>query len=64
MRVLDVHKCINGVTQEKNIARNYFLLSTSALQTNTDAFANSEDPDEKARNEPSHLDLHRFPFCY
>ena len=32
-------------------------------QTNTDAFANSVDPDEMAHNEPSHQDLHYLPFC-
>ena len=30
----------------------------SALQTKTDTYANSVDPDEMAHNEPSHLDLH------
>ena len=28
-----------------------------------DTFANSEDPDEMAQNEPSHHDLHCLPFC-
>ena len=40
------------------------ILTISFLQTNTDIFANSEDPDETARNEPSHQDLHYLPFCY
>ena len=35
----------------------------SALQTNTDTFANSVDPDETAHHEPSHQDLHCLPFC-
>ena len=26
-------------------------------------FIDSVDPDETARNEPSHLDLHCLPFC-
>ena len=33
-------------------------LTFSSLQTNTDTFANSADPDEMACNEPSNLDLH------
>ena len=33
-------------------------LNLSSLQTNTDTFANSTDPDEMARNKPSHQDLH------
>ena len=37
-------------------------LTLSLLQTKTDSFANSADPDEMARNEPSHLDLHCLPF--
>ena len=39
-------------------------LTYSSLQTNTDTFANSADPDEMAYNELSHWDLHCFPFCY
>ena len=33
-------------------------LTLSALQTKPDTCANSVDPDETARNEPSHQDLH------
>ena len=33
-------------------------LILSTLQTNADAYANSVDPDETARNEPFHQDLH------
>ena len=29
-----------------------------------DTFINSADPDETARNELSHKDLHGLPFCY
>ena len=36
----------------------------SSLQTNTDTFANSEDLDETAHYQLSHLDLHCLPFCY
>ena len=36
----------------------------SSLQTNTDAFAKSVDPDEMARIEASHLDIHSLPLCY
>ena len=32
----------------------FFLLTVSALQTKTDTFANSVDPNETARYEPSH----------
>ena len=36
----------------------------SALQTKTDTFAISVDPDEMAHYEPSHLDLHYLPFVF
>ena len=36
----------------------------SALQTQTDNFANSKDPDETAGNKQSHQDLHCLPFCF
>ena len=39
-------------------------LTLSSLQTNTDAFANSADPDKIAHNEPSHQELHCLPVCY
>ena len=39
-------------------------LTFSALQTSTDTFANSADPDETARYEPSHQDLHCLPFYH
>ena len=39
-----------------------FPLTPSARQTKTDTCANSVDPDETARNEPSHQDLHCLPF--
>ena len=38
-------------------------LTVPSLQTNTDTFANSVDPDEMARNKWSHQDLHGPPFC-
>ena len=38
-------------------------LISSTQDTNTDVCANSVDPDETARNEPSHQELHCFPFC-
>ena len=38
-------------------------LTLSALQTVTDTFANSVDPDETAHNEPSHQHLHCILFC-
>ena len=41
-----------------------FHLSFSSLQTNTNTCANSVDPDETARNEPSHQDLHCLQFCF
>ena len=34
------------------------------MQTKTSTFAKSADPDEMARNEPSHQDLHCLPFCF
>ena len=37
------------------------VLTLSACQTKTDTCANSIDPDETARNEPSHQDLHCLP---
>ena len=39
-------------------------LALPSLQTHTDTFANSLDPDETACNKPSHQDLHCLPFCY
>ena len=39
-------------------------LTVSDLQTDTNTYANSVDPDEMAHNEPSHLDLHYLLFCY
>ena len=38
-------------------------LTFLSLQTRKDTSANSEDPDETDRNEPSHRDLHCLPFC-
>ena len=37
------------------------LLTLSFLQTNTNALANSVDPDETAQYEMSHQDLHCLP---
>ena len=37
------------------------FLNLSSLHTNTDAFANSAEPDEMAYNESSHQDLHCLP---
>ena len=34
------------------------------MQTKPDAFANSVDPDEMARNEPSNQDLHSLSACF
>ena len=42
----------------------FSLLTLSSLQTTTDTFGNSADPDEKALDEPSHQDLHCLLFCY
>ena len=39
-------------------------LTFSSMQTNTDAFVNSADPDETPYNESSHQDLHCFQSCY
>ena len=39
-------------------------MSTLARQTKTDTCANSVDPDETTRNEPSHQALHCLPFCF
>ena len=38
-------------------------LTFSFRQTNTDNFENGADHDEKARNEPSHQDLHFLLSC-
>ena len=40
------------------------MLYLLAWQTKIGMFANSVDPDETARNEPSHLDLHLFGIIY
>ena len=37
-------------------------ITLSARQTKTNLYANSADPDETSRNEPSHQDLHCLPF--
>ena len=39
-------------------------LTLTSLQTCTDTFANSADPDKTARYEPSHQDQHCLPFCF
>ena len=39
-------------------------LIISALYTDTKTCANSVDPDETIRNEPSHQDLHFLPFDF
>ena len=36
----------------------------SALQTKTNTCGNSVDPDDTARNEPSHQDLHCLPSLF
>ena len=37
----------------------------NVLQNGTyDTYANSVDPDETARNEPSHQDIYCLPFCF
>ena len=43
---------------------NWPWLTLSAQQTKTDTCANSVDPDETARNGPSHQDLHYLPFGF
>ena len=35
-----------------------------SVQSDTDTFAIGANPDETARNEPVHQDLHSLPFCY
>ena len=44
--------------------KNTVSLTLSSLQTSTDMFANSVDPDEMACYKPSHLALHCLPFSY
>ena len=39
-------------------------LTLLALQTKTGTCANIVDPDETARNKPSHQDIHCLPFCF
>ena len=34
------------------------------MHVRTDTCANSVDPDEMARDEPSHQDLYCLPFCF
>ena len=41
-----------------------FRLLPFCLALTTDTFANSEDPDETDRNEPSHHELYCLPFCF
>ena len=40
------------------------MVTLSSLQTETDNCANSVEPDETARDELSHQDLHCLPFCF
>ena len=47
----------------RNGVYRFLILTLETLQTKTDNFANSVAPDETARNEPSHLELHCLPFC-
>ena len=55
---------------EPSINMYYKSLQTSVcskineLQSKTDTLANSADPEETARNEPSLQDLHCLPFCF
>ena len=60
----EVSKVVSLVKEWQKIYQVYIVpLTLSTLQTRTDTFANSVDPDEMAYNEPSHLDLHCLPFC-
>ena len=40
------------------------MLTLPSQQTDRDTFVNGADPDETARNEPSHQDLHCLQLCY
>ena len=40
------------------------LLTISARQIKTNTCANNVDPDETARNDLSHQDLHCLQFCF
>ena len=55
-----VLKCSFMKTRETD----FFSLILSSLQTKPNTCANSVDPDEMARNEPSHQDLHCFYYYY
>ena len=51
--------------QKKTIVNYWDKTGTlTSLQTQTDTFANSVDPNKTARNEPSHPDLHSLPFYF
>ena len=41
-----------------------YCFTLSFLQTNTDTLADSADPDETARHELSHLDIHGLPLFH
>ena len=41
-----------------------FFLTILSLQIKLNNCANSADPDETARDEPSHQDLHCLPYYY
>ena len=41
----------------------HITFTLSALQTQTNCFANSVDPNETAQPEPSHQDLHCLSLC-
>ena len=56
----NVFRRISYTAQEKCKTQSYLTLSS--LQTKTSILANSVDPDERARNEPSYQDLHWLSF--
>ena len=51
-------------TQHSKQGCPYKVLTLSILQINPDSCANSVAPDETARNEPSHQDLHCLSVCF
>ena len=54
---------INPCCHSQEIVHKLSLQTLLALQIKFHTCANSVDPDETVRNEPSHQELHCLPFC-
>ena len=73
--LLGSEMALRHINEREDILDNYKLnliwrdsqvrgLNLLSLQSKADTYANSVDPDETARHEPSHQSLHCLQFCY